>query len=127
MVKSDYGTNCRKHISPVYIPKRHTLIQVLPPANAYTKLFAPCSCIFTHPFVGPSCIYAIRPVCVPHGVRIGCLIAILWQNAYMHEQIIKEFDGRKYLYECKPFWVCKPVICITHFRLMYCRYRYHPW
>ncbi len=23
--------------SQVYIPKRHTLIQVLPPANAYTK------------------------------------------------------------------------------------------
>ena len=43
----------------------------------------------TYPFVGHSCIYAIRPVCVHHGVRIGCLIAILRQNAYMHEQITK--------------------------------------
>ncbi len=32
----------------------------------------------------------------------GCLIAILRQNAYMHEQITKEFEGRRYLYECKP-------------------------
>ncbi len=90
-------------ISQVYIPKRRTLIQVLPPANANTKLFATCSCIFIYPFVINSCIYAIRPVCVHHGVRIGCLIAILRQNAYMHEQITKEFDGRKYLYECTPF------------------------
>ncbi len=94
------------HTSPtlaqVYTPKRRTLIQVLPPANVYTKLFATCSCIFTYPFVGNSYIYAIRPVCVYHGVRIGCLIAILRQNEYMHEQITKEFEGRKYLYECTP-------------------------
>ncbi len=82
----------------VYIPKRRTLIQVLPPANAYTKLFAICSCIFTYPFVCHSCIYEIRPACVHHGV---CLIAIL--NAYMHVQITKEYEGRKYLYECTPF------------------------
>ena len=55
-----------------------TLIWVIPPANA--------SCLFIYPFVGPSCIYAIRPVCVHHGtmhygVRIGCLIAIHRQNA----------------------------------------------
>ncbi len=57
------------------------------------------------------CIYAIRPVCAHHGVRIGCLIAIFRQNAYMHEQITKEFVGRRYLYECTPFgyvnlWIC---------------------
>ncbi len=34
-----------------------------------------------------------------HGVRTGCLIAILNQNAYMHEQITKEFEGTKYLYD----------------------------
>ncbi len=87
----------------VYIPKRRTLIQVLPPANAYTKLFATCSCIFMNPFVGHSWIYATWPVCIQHGVCIGCLIAILRQNAYMHEQMTKEFEGRKFLYECTPF------------------------
>ncbi len=77
-------------IPQVYIPKRRTLIQVLPPANAYTKSahayihFVKSFCyLLMH-----VCIFiAIRPVCVHHGVRIGCLIAILWQNAYMHEQI----------------------------------------
>ncbi len=34
------------------------------------------------------CIFiVIRPVCVHYGVPIGCLIAILRQNAYMDEQI----------------------------------------
>ena len=42
--------------SQVYIPKRCILIQALPPANVYTKLFATCLCIFTYPFVGHSCI-----------------------------------------------------------------------
>ncbi len=90
-------------VTQVYIPKRRTLIQVLPPANAFTKLFATCSCIFTFPFVSPSCIYAIRPVCVHHGVHIGCLMALLRQNAYRYEQITKEFEPRKYLYECTFF------------------------
>ncbi len=51
------------------------------------------------------------------GIRIECLIAILRQNAYMHEQITKGFDimntcisrfgyafgDRKYLNEYTPF------------------------
>ncbi len=93
----------RLHHTQVHIPKKRTLIQVLPPAKAYTKLFANCSYIFSYPFVSHSCIYAIRPVCLHHSVRFGCLIAILGQNAYMHEQKTKEFEGRKYLYECTPF------------------------
>ncbi len=84
----------------VYTPKRRTFIQVLPPANAYTKLFATCSCIFTYPFVGHSW-YICNLTCMR--TRICCLIAILRQNAYMHEQMTKEFEGRKYLYECTPF------------------------
>ncbi len=83
----------RGHLSiqntQVYIAKRRTLIQVLPPANAYTKFahayiyFAIFFCyLLMHVFI----FIAIRPVCV-HGVRIGCLIAILRANAYMHEQI----------------------------------------
>ena len=56
-------TNDFQYNSQVYVPTRHTIIQVLPPANAYTKLFATCSFILTYPFVGASCIYAIRPVC----------------------------------------------------------------
>ncbi len=38
-----------------------TLIQVLPPANAYTELFATCSCIFIYTFVGYLCtmVYAL--------------------------------------------------------------------
>ncbi len=83
---------CHIHVdmSQVYIPKRRTLIQVLPPANAYTKS--------PHPYIHFAeffcyllmyvCIFiAIRPVCIHHGVHIGCLIAILRQIAYMHEQI----------------------------------------
>ena len=66
--------------SHVYIPKRRTLIQVLPPANAYTKLLATCSCIFSYPFVFHSCIYAIRPLCVHHSVRVGCLRAIPFEK-----------------------------------------------
>ncbi len=72
------------HITQVYIPKRRTLIQVLPPANAYTKYahayihFAKFFCYL----LMDVCIFiAIRPVCVHHGVRIGCLIAILRHNA----------------------------------------------
>ncbi len=103
----------------VYIRKRHTLIQVLPPANAYTNLFAICSCIFSYFFVGHSYIYTIRPVCVHHGVRTGCLIAILTQNSYMLEQITKEFEGRKYLYECTPFGYVSLWSC-THTYLMAC-------
>ncbi len=97
------------HILQVCIPKRRTLIQVLPPTNAYTKLFATCSCIFTYPFVGHSCIYAIRPVCV----RIGCLIAILRKNAYAwaDNKIIRKDVVPVWVYA---FWVCKPVIFITH-------------
>ncbi len=87
-------------IPQVYIPKRRTLIQALPPTNVYNKLFGTCSCIFTYSFVGHSCIYAIRPVCIHHGVCIECLIAILRQNAYMHEQITKYLERRMYLYEC---------------------------
>ncbi len=86
----DHGIKFCVSYSQVYIPKRRTLIQVLPPANAYTKSahayihFAKFCCyLLMH-----VCIFiAIRPVCVHHGVRIGCLIAILRQNAYMHEQI----------------------------------------
>ncbi len=40
-----------------------------------------------------------------YAYTIECLIAILRKNAYMymHEQITKEFEMRKYLYECTPF------------------------
>ncbi len=96
----------------VYIPKRRTLILVLLPANAYSKLFATCSCIFTNPIVAHSCIYAIRPVCVHCGVCNECLISNLRQNEYMHEQITKEFEGQKYLYKCTPFgYVLEPPVC----------------
>ncbi len=57
----------------------------------------------------------IRPVCAHHGVRIGCLIAILRQNAYMHEQITKEFEGRKHMYECTPFGYVNLCIAVTHY------------
>ncbi len=71
------------HGTQVYIPKRRPwLIQVLHPANAYTKLFATCSCIFTYSFVCHLCIYAIRPACVHHGVRIGCPLAPIWHQIY---------------------------------------------
>ncbi len=49
--------------SQVYIPKRCTLIQVLPPANAYTKS--------DHAYIDFAKFF----------------IAILRQNAYMYEQI----------------------------------------
>ncbi len=71
-----------------YTSKRRILIQVLPVPNAksgdaYIRFAKSFSCLLMH-----VCIFiAIRPVCVHHGVRIGCLIAILRQNAYMHEQI----------------------------------------
>ncbi len=43
-------------------------------------------------------INAIRPC-----VHIECLIAITGQNAYMHEQVTKEFAEKKYLNECTDF------------------------
>ncbi len=101
----------------ILVPKRHTLIQVLPPANAYTKLFATCSCIFTYLFVGHSCIYAINPVCVHHGVCTGCLIAILRQNPYMHEQITKQIWGEEVPVWVYAFWVCKPVYQVFYIDL----------
>ncbi len=76
--------------SQVYIPKRRTLIQVLPPASAYTKsahAYIHFDKFFRYLLMHVCIFIAIRPVCVHHGVRIGCLIAILRQNAYMHEQI----------------------------------------
>ena len=46
------------------------------------------------------------------GVRIECIIAILMQKAYMHEQVTKEFAKGKYLNECMPFgYIDKPVVC----------------
>ncbi len=38
------------------------------------------------------------------------------KNAFMHEQITKLFEGRKYLYEYTPFECCKPVNfnCVTY-------------
>ncbi len=90
-----FGTDCTlccsfpfyDHITGLHTQKG-TLIQVLPSANAYTKSahayihFTKFICyLLMH-----VCIFiAIRAVCVHHGVR--CLIAILRQNAYMHEQI----------------------------------------
>ncbi len=117
-ISQSKGHSCR-NITPirgnsqVYIPKRRTLIQLLPPANAYTKLFATCSCIFSYPFVVHSYIYAIRPVCI-HSWHAGspkyfrgtnhAIRALFACNlSYMHEQITKEFERRKYLYECTPF------------------------
>ncbi len=61
------------------------------------------------------------------GIRIECVIAILRQNAYMHEQITKGFGiinicisrfgirigDRKYLNEYS-FWKCMPVIWLYH-------------
>ena len=64
----------------------------LPPAHAYSPLLL----LATHAYMQLD-LYA------HNDVRIGCLIAILRQNAYMHEQITKEFERRKYLYECTPF------------------------
>ncbi len=74
----------------VYIPKRRTLIQVLPPANVYTKsahAYIHFAKFFGYLLMHVCIFIAIRPVCVHHGVRMGCLIAILMENAYMHEQI----------------------------------------
>ena len=72
-------------ISQVNIPKRCTLIQVLPQNNAYTKSAHAYNIIhfakfFCYLLMHVSIFIAIRPVCV----HIGCLIAILRQNAYMH-------------------------------------------
>ena len=74
----------------VYIPKRHTLLQLMrtpnssPPIHAYSRMIW----------------YAIRYV---YGVHIDCLILFPGKIHYMHKQITKEFEGRKYLYECTPF------------------------
>ncbi len=61
-------------------------------------------------------VHAIRPVCVHHGVRTERPIAILRQNAYMHEQITKEYQGRKYLYECMSFGYTqnKKLVTLNH-------------
>ncbi len=78
------------HDTQVYIPKRRTLIQVLPLANAYPKsahAYIHFAKLFCYLLMHVCIFIAIRPVCVHHDVRIGCLNAILRQNAYMHEQI----------------------------------------
>ncbi len=79
--------------------KRCTLIQLRRPATGHTKSPVTCSCIVTNPFVGHQCIDAVRAECI----HIECLIAILRQNAYMHEQLTNECVERKYLNECIPF------------------------
>ena len=44
-----------------------------------------------------------QPLMRTPDVRIECLIAILRQNAYMHEQTTIGFAQRKYLNQCTPF------------------------
>ena len=61
-----------------YIPKRHTLIQVLPPANV-------SGCFKNATFF-----------------RVKVL------NANMHERVTKEFAYGKYLNECMPFGYVNP-------------------
>ncbi len=106
--------NSDRQDSQVYIPKRHILIQVLPPANAYTKsahAYIHFAKFFCHLLMHVCIFIAIRPVCGHHGVRIGCLIAILRQNAYMHEQILSNIRiwGEEAPVWAYAFWVCKPV------------------
>ncbi len=72
--------------SQAYIPKRRTLIQVLPPANAHTK----SANAYIH-FVKSFCCLLMHyafflRIAISHSMR-----TLFRQNAYMHEQVTKEF------------------------------------
>ncbi len=69
-------------IHKYYITKRRTLIQVLLSANVYTKF------------------------------RFMHIHLCIFTHAYMHEQITKEFEGWKYLYECMPFGSVNPTLSV---------------
>ncbi len=75
-------------ISQAYIPKRRTLIQVLPPLNAYTKSVH----AYIH-FVKSFCCLLMHICILPENCNKTChsLIAITRQIAYMHEQTTMVF------------------------------------
>ncbi len=50
--KCKFSIKISENNTQVYIPKSHTITQVPPQANAFTKLFDTCSCLFTYILIG---------------------------------------------------------------------------
>ncbi len=82
--------------SQVYIPKRRTLIQVLPPANAYTKPFATCLCIYMQLDLYAWCTHWLSNC----NSEAKCIYA--WADNI-------GIWGEEVPVWVSTFWVCKPV------------------
>ncbi len=69
-----------------------------------------------------SAIHFLQPIHRPNSLHVH----VLRQNAYMHEQITKEFTWGKYLNECTPFgYVSLWILSLLQASYMYMQFNGH--